>query len=897
MKRNWTIFSFKLKIITLLFLILIPILSVSQGFAQSTNNSTTSTTTFNGTTLNELHYGPEKLESVITKITSELESADNEEDEVIKKITTSLISAKQTYTKYIFDNKDHYSPETVAYTAYSKAINVILNTVDSLMDFDSNTLKSISNDSKVNSAYVNIKQILKDVNTELVGSGTIVDNTLDRDTAIYKSEHSCPPGVGFWDFINPLSTTDMSSCSIVAYLVNQLLDFINWTFYLLLTLIVSLFNWSINFGIENFSNLIEGSGAYLIYQKIILALLVSLILPFVFYLIIRALLDNDTDKLQKILPRLLFTALFVYFSFTICGLIIDQANIFTLKIASTLNSSSQPLADSIKTSIVGNSNTFTNATSKIPSPGSSDSILVYLIQVLITGTAILVFAQATALIFLRAVILLLCLIFSPIMLLPNGIHSKIDEYKKMLTTYFTNNVLLAPIFMFLVLIALKIANVGAGLVDSANLPTVGDQSSSFIAAAVSGVISIIVLMLAISIAKKMSGSLGTAIGGKISALTGRVAFGSISGLAKGGVNTLANSERFKGWVAKGGRAGRVANNLVNTMQNQTYDLRNSKTFQKATGNTFGSGTRLSAEDTFNRKYNKERAYHNILNEESKEKHLSRLNSYFATKPIARKLKNNDYSSVNDTLKSNQKFSKKFDKANGIQDETKREKALNQELDKHFKANGKGDKYFSTEMNKPENQKFKKDFEEANKKTDEKERKDAVLKVVKDFEESMKNKNNSATNNTKNAAGNANPQTGNGVLAKVAANSTNQNVQNYANRKQNREVRQQAGQQYVNQKQQNAKKGQQIGAQIRDQKAMQQNISNVNKGVQDLNKNLQNLNTNSSNISKGVQDLNKNFSDGLKTLNASLIGSVKNTRQNPNQDLKNLNEDEENKQAA
>ncbi len=53
-------------------------------------------------------------------------------------------------------------------------------------------------------------------------------------------------------------------------------------------------------------------------------------------------------------------------------------------------------------------------------------------------------------------------------------------------------------------------------------------------------------MIAIAIAKKMSGEIGTKLSGKISSFTGNLAFGGTSRMLKGATNTLANSERFKG---------------------------------------------------------------------------------------------------------------------------------------------------------------------------------------------------------------------------------------------------------------------------------------------------------------------------------------------------------------
>lgn len=512
----------------------------------------------------------------------------------------------------------------------------------------------------------------------------------------------------------------------------------------------------------------RNSGAYFIYQKVILALIVSLILPFVFYIILRSLIDNNLDKMKNILPRLLLTALFVYFSFTVAGMIIDQSNIFSLKVASTLNRSGQPLSDMINRIILQNdpSVNFSDASNAPPQSssgttlywGNPSTIPVYIIQVVITGAAIIVFFQAATLIFARALVLLLCLIFSPIMLLPSGINKKIDEYREKIITNFTNNVILAPIFLLLVLIAIKIGQVGRSLIDQAGSIQTTGIDGAMIGSALSGVISVAVLMLAIKFAKQLSGDIGNNISGRISAFTGKLALGGLSMVAKGAVNSVAKSERFKGWVEKGGRGGRLAYNTMNRLQNSTFDLRNNETFKKATGGSFGRGTNLSAEDTYNRKYNKERKYHNLLNEEGKERHLGRLDTSIAYSSIARDLRGKKELSFEEDLKSNNKFNQSFDKANSEADKDKREKKITEEIDKHFKENGKGDKHFSKELAKPENAALLQKFKDANKETDEVKRKTELLKVIKEFEDKSA-KQTQSQSNTQSQANTSNNRTG------------------------------------------------------------------------------------------------------------------------------------------
>lgn len=81
--------------------------------------------------------------------------------------------------------------------------------------------------------------------------------------------------------------------------------------------------------------------------------------------------------MKNILPRLLFTALFVYFSFTVAGMIIDQSNIFSLKVASTLNRSGQPLSDMINRIILQNDPSVNFSDASNAPPQSSSGATLY----------------------------------------------------------------------------------------------------------------------------------------------------------------------------------------------------------------------------------------------------------------------------------------------------------------------------------------------------------------------------------------------------------------------------------------------------------------------------------------------------------------------------------------
>lgn len=204
------------------------------------------------------------------------------------------------------------------------------------------------------------------------------------------------------------------------------------------------------------------------------------------------------------------------------------------------------MPQAFKSLILGGVNGNTAILTSLPnniSFGSWSTVPVMLVQLLIVGTAIIVFFQATILIFVRGLTLTLCMIFSPLMLLPAGINKYLDKYRDMVITYFTNSTIMAPIFFFLVLIAFQIGATASQLTSSASITLAGD-TSGVIGAALSGVIVIIVLEIALTTAKNLSGQIGTAVSGKISGVMGNVAFGGAGKIARLGMNKVATSKRL-----------------------------------------------------------------------------------------------------------------------------------------------------------------------------------------------------------------------------------------------------------------------------------------------------------------------------------------------------------------
>lgn len=722
----------------------------------------------------------------------------------------------------------------------------------------------------------------------------------------------CDPRGGFLEmFKNP-------NCSLIAYLVNLTLKGLTSIFGVFLTLAGKLLDWAIGFSIYNFSDLVANSGAYEVWRKVILALVTSLLLPLVFYYIIRMLIDNDTDKIQKILPKIIFTALFVYFSFTVVGFLIDQANILSIYIYRSLHSPDQSIASSMESLIIGDpSLKDPDAPGKGYSLGDWSAVPVMAIQLLMVGVGIMILFQAAILIFVRGVILILCLIFSPIMLLPSGIHSKIDEYRKKIIEYFTNSTIMAPVFLFLVLIAIKVGEAGSSIIiNTDSLSTLSGTSTisgKLIGAAISGVISVIILQLAISTAKQLSGDIGNRISGKISSFIGNTALGGTARLTRMGASKLVNNKKFNGWISKGGTRGRLALKLQKSANNSTFDVRNNKTFAKATGNTFGKGSNTTINSAFEKRYAKEKEFYNRLNPEAQEKHIRNLRRGWTGTSIisngnrvADRLEGkNSELSFKEKMDTNKNFKNKFDKANKETDTDKRMEKIYESIDSHFKANGKGEKYFTKQMKKEKyTEEFKEKLEKINKdkSLNEEERKNKILDIVNKFEEKKKEERENAGENTKDKKekkkekkASTNPSQSNMQGVNTQANIPTPSIKDESaqqslksrlqakygdaeaaglklklqressetNLKKEKILRKEENQRYTSDKYQE-KILENLGEKNRS-KSLSDNTKRIREDMDSISKNL-----------KDIAVVSKEFTEGLKNLKGSLIDHAKNT---------------------
>lgn len=535
--------------------------------------------------------------------------------------------------------------------------------------------------------------------------------------------NKCGGKPDLWDLLSK------SECSLTAFLINSILKGLNHIAGMILGWIISILEWTISFGITNFYSLVTNSTAYEISRDVFLALVFSLLIPLTFYLILKMLITNENDTIKKVLPKILFVALFAAFAFPISGMLIDLSNVTSLKIYNTLSGEgdTQSFSRKIKTSLLGD-----NTYSPTISEADWATVPAFAMQLVITFLAIAIFFEAAILIFSRAITLLLCLIFSPIMILPSGIYSKIDDYKKKITDNFINSLLLAPIFFFMIFVALKIMDAGQTLIEGSGAIPAVQGSDSFMPMSVilRAVLGIVMMKLALKTAKDLTGDIGGAVSSKIQKYTGKLGgatLGAAGGLTamglRKGASKIADSKGMQKWIAKGGKTGKYAAMLSNKLNNSTFDVRNTK-LGKVADNYMFKGQEGS---TMLAKNYKTTAESVALNKENKEKKNQALNNQIKEAQKANAV------GFEEKLKKDPSFDKSIEASIRITDEGKRMDSTMANLDKHFEKNGQAPNYFSSEMAKPENADFSRKLSVALKNTDPEKRKEAVSQVVNNFE--------------------------------------------------------------------------------------------------------------------------------------------------------------------
>jgi hypothetical protein len=361
----------------------------------------------------------------------------------------------------------------------------------------------------------------------------------------------------------------------------------------------------------------------------------------------------------------------------------------------------------------------------------------------------MVIFQGAILMFARTITLLLAMIFSPLMLLPVGIHSMIDKYRDMVIKYFSNGVLMGPIFMFLLLLAQKVGAVASKMVGTITTEPNAVISGPALAMMIETVLVIVVLQLAITVAKNLSGELGVLLSQKVSAFTGGLALGGTGSALRNTVGRFAMKAQEKGWMKgkEGSARHKMMTKLYGNLGKSTFDVRGTKAFKAAAGTSLGKNIGLgelgaashnTSKSRLDRKLYEASKYYDSLGEEGRKRYINNLRSSIPgsyNHSVADKLEGRNgkkyQRSLQDKLENDSAFNNKFTTANSQKDEGLREQEMSKVMDEHFKDLGKGEKHFSETINKPENTDLKKEYMKIMQEKDENKRTEKLQTFIND----------------------------------------------------------------------------------------------------------------------------------------------------------------------
>ncbi len=269
------------------------------------------------------------------------------------------------------------------------------------------------------------------------------------------------------------------------------------------------------------------------------------------------------------------------------------------------------------------------------------------------------------------------------------------------------------------------------------------NTAGFLGGIISSVLVIVVLQLAISASKSLSGSVGEKLSGVISKYAGGAAFGGGAKVLRNTIGRGAAVAKDKGWMM--GKEGSTRHKFMSTLYDgaskSTYDARNTSTFQKAAdlsgagAASFGQGSNKNYNDSFKAKLYNANKYHGELDEGGKQRNINRLKNSadVDNNRIGESLDKKWKPSINERLKNDSNYNKRFDKAHNEKDEGKRKTETEKMVNEHFKENGQGGEHFSREIVKPENNKIKQDYDKALAEKDPVKRKGALTKVIADLD--------------------------------------------------------------------------------------------------------------------------------------------------------------------
>lgn len=401
--------------------------------------------------------------------------------------------------------------------------------------------------------------------------------------------------VSFWDAIyKGVETLGQGPLKIVLTVISGIFQFaIIPVLGFLIRIIASSLDMAIQFTLDskNISNINAAvTNAWALVRNIFNITFIFILL----YTAIRTIIGSASANTKKMIANVVIAALLINFSLFITRILIDAGNILAITLYNQATNSGALSISSVIANTLGLGTIF--ASSGITCTVCTPFFIVTAIQTITMLTAIVVLMYITLLMFVRSIVLIFLMVLSPIGFM-GDVLPQISEYSKMWRTNLYGQIVIAPIFLLLLSLIIKIGttlNPGAiaASLDSSTDPAVQQVATGNAAytAYFKYILIIILLFAAAKITKKMAGEVGgmvekfgvMAAGAAVGYATGGLSLAATKTLGAGAAKImnsglgekLKNSDNF---------AARMTLNGLDKTSKSTFELRNTEAFKEATG--------------------------------------------------------------------------------------------------------------------------------------------------------------------------------------------------------------------------------------------------------------------------------------------------------------------------
>jgi hypothetical protein len=312
----------------------------------------------------------------------------------------------------------------------------------------------------------------------------------------------------------------------------------------------------------------------------------TLNVTFIFILLwaaIKTIVGIGSSETKKMISKVIIAALLINFSLFATKIAIDAGNLLATSFLNEIDSSETV---SISTRIIDGlriTSAWSSEGENIPF-GSTAFFFKSLLQLILSCVAAITFFVAAILIIARTIALIFLMALSPIGFMGDVLPA-LKEYSKEWRENLYGQIMVAPIFLFFMLLVLKLMESSAFLNLSNGANTLVETSNLNVSLYFNYIMGIGMLFMAVKITKKFSGKIGGAFekfGGSLAGAGLGIAMGGAAFAMRGtigrGANALANSQKLKdasvngNWAQRQGAKATMA--LGGFTSKKSFDVRN-----------------------------------------------------------------------------------------------------------------------------------------------------------------------------------------------------------------------------------------------------------------------------------------------------------------------------------